>query len=41
MLVLVVSTVRVTIRHSDRAATASEAATAPVSLEEAAVAGRL
>jgi hypothetical protein len=34
------STVRVTIRHNDSAAIASEAATACVSLEEAAEAGR-
>ena len=35
MLTWIESTVRVTLRHSDNAAIASEAATAPVSRDEA------
>ena len=40
MLTRIESTVRVTIRHSDSAATASDAATALVNREDATVAGR-
>ena len=40
MVALVDSTVSVTMRHSDSAAIASEAATAPVSREETAEADR-
>ena len=40
MLTLIESTVRETIRHSDNAPIASEAATAPVSRDEATGAGR-
>jgi hypothetical protein len=40
MLALIENTVRVTIRHSDSEAIASEAATASASLDEAASAGQ-